>query len=70
MRVGQQIEDSNGRKFELVDATTIAPDAQIIQILNGSTANVGDSVNIPLAPTGVVPKSLQRLGNMHFIRRS
>ena len=79
MRVGQQVEDVHGRKFELVaisttssDSTPTLPDNTIERILSKSeAAAAGDGVNIPLVPGGVTPESRNwKLGNLRFTRVS
>jgi hypothetical protein len=77
MRVGQQVEDLFGRKFELVAASTMSsddksplPDDTIERMLSGSeAAKVGDSVNIPLVP-GDKAQVGWKLGNLRFTRVS
>jgi hypothetical protein len=78
MRVGQEIEDLHGRRFELVAAVTWSsddrsplPDDTIERMLSGSeAAKVGDSVNIPLVPGDSRAQVGWKLGNLKFTRVS
>jgi len=68
VKVGQVVEDSKGRVWLLESASTSPSDEQIKLILDRSEGGVGDMLNVPVAPTGVVPKRTQRLGNIQLRR--
>ena len=79
MRIGQKIYDReglDGRCFELVDISPPISDKRIVKVLSLSTANIGDFVNLPLAPTRPVAhvdttvSGHLVLGNLQFVRRS
>lgn len=68
MNVGQTIEDSRGRTWRLEMATTVVSDEQLRLLLDGFTAEVGDMLDVPVIPTGVIQKGAQRFGNVCFKR--